>query len=73
MLRFAKRIWVLLVIVLVVVIGIFVVDRFRGFFGHTVLQNISNHRRHGGAIAFYNGWVTTILTNRKFTPTPSPA
>ena len=37
MLRFAKRIWVLLVIVLVVVIGIFVVDRFRGFFGHTVL------------------------------------
>ena len=37
MLRFAKRIWVLLVILLVVVIGIFVVDRFRGFFGHTVL------------------------------------
>src|SRR6476661_3341425 len=37
MLRLAKRTWVLLVIVLVVVIGIFVVDRFRGFFGHTVL------------------------------------
>ena len=37
MLRFAKRIWVVLVIVLVVAIGIFVVDRFRGFFGHTVL------------------------------------
>jgi len=37
MLRFAKRIWVLLVILLVVVIGIFVVDRFRGFFGQTVL------------------------------------
>ncbi len=37
MLRFAKRIWVLLVILLVVVIAMFVVDRFRGFFGHTVL------------------------------------
>ena len=37
MLRFAKRIWVLLVIVLVVGIAIFVVDRFRGFFGQTVL------------------------------------
>ena len=37
MLRFAKRIWVLLVILLVVVIAVFVVDRFRGFFGHTVL------------------------------------
>jgi MmpS family membrane protein len=37
MLRFAKRIWVLLVILLVVVIGVFVVDRFRGFFGQTVL------------------------------------
>ena len=37
MLRFAKRIWVLLVILLVVVIAIFVVDRFRGFFGQTVL------------------------------------
>src|SRR4029077_579434 len=37
MLRFAKRIWVLLVIVLVVGIGIFVVDRFRGFFGQTEL------------------------------------
>jgi Mycobacterium membrane protein len=37
MLRFAKRIWVLLVILLVVGIAMFVVDRFRGFFGHTVL------------------------------------
>src|SRR5881409_1526727 len=37
MLRFAKRIWVVLVILAVVVIAIFVVDRFRGFFGHTVL------------------------------------
>ena len=37
MLRFAKRIWVVLVIVLVVAVGVFVVDRFRGFFGHTVL------------------------------------
>ena len=37
MLRFAKRIWVLLVIALVVVVAFFCVDRFRGFFGHTVL------------------------------------
>jgi hypothetical protein len=37
MLGFAKRIWVVLVILLVVVIAVFVVDRFRGFFGHTVL------------------------------------
>ena len=37
MLRFAKRIWVLLVIVVVVVVAFFCVDRFRGFFGHTVL------------------------------------
>jgi hypothetical protein len=37
MLRFAKRIWVLLVILLVVAVGVFVVDRFRGFFGQTVL------------------------------------
>jgi len=37
MLRFAKRIWVVLVILLVVAVGVFVVDRFRGFFGHTVL------------------------------------
>jgi Mycobacterium membrane protein len=37
MLRFFKRIWVLLVILLVVVIAVFVVDRFRGFFGQTVL------------------------------------
>ena len=37
MLRFLKRIWVLLVILLVVVIAVFVVDRFRGFFGQTVL------------------------------------
>jgi hypothetical protein len=33
MLRFAKRTWVLLV----VLIAAFCVDRFRGFFGHTVL------------------------------------
>ncbi|MFG1929031.1 MmpS family transport accessory protein [Mycobacterium sp. NPDC048908] len=37
MFRLAKRFWVLLVILLVVVIGVFVVDRFRGFFGQTVL------------------------------------
>jgi hypothetical protein len=36
-LRFAKRIWVVLVILLVVLIAVFVVGRFRGFFGHTVL------------------------------------
>jgi hypothetical protein len=37
MLRFARRVGVLLVIVLVVFIALFVVGRFRGFFGHTVL------------------------------------
>ncbi len=37
MLRLAKRTWVLLVIVLVVLTAAFCVDRFRGFFGHTVL------------------------------------
>ena len=37
MLRLAKRIWVLLVILLVVAIAFFCVDRFRSFFGHTVL------------------------------------
>ena len=37
MLRFARRIWVLLVILLVVVIAVFCVGRVRGFFGHTVL------------------------------------
>ena len=37
MLRLAKRIWVPLVIVLVVAIAAFCVDRFRGFFGQTVL------------------------------------
>ena len=37
MLRFFKRMWVLLVILLVVVIAVFVVARFRGFFGQTVL------------------------------------
>jgi hypothetical protein len=37
MLRLAKRTWVLLVIVLVVLIATFCVDRFRGFFGNTVL------------------------------------
>ena len=37
MLRLAKRTWVLLVILVVVLIAAFCVDRFRGFFGHTVL------------------------------------
>jgi len=37
MLKLAKRTWVLLVIVLVVVIAAFCVDRFRGFFGRTEL------------------------------------
>jgi hypothetical protein len=37
MLKLAKRTWVLLVILLVVVIAAFCVDRFRGFFGRTVL------------------------------------
>ena len=37
MLRFLKRIWIVLVILLVVVVAVFVVDRFRGFFGQTVL------------------------------------
>src|SRR5260370_24827719 len=37
MMRCAKRTWVVLVILLVVVIAAFCVDRFRGFFGHTVL------------------------------------
>ena len=37
MLRLTKRVWVPLVILLVVVIAAFCVDRFRGFFGHTVL------------------------------------
>ncbi|MGX9791674.1 MmpS family transport accessory protein [Mycobacterium sp. MMS18-G62] len=37
MLRLAKRLWVVLVILLVVAVAAFVVDRFRGFFGHTVL------------------------------------
>src|ERR1700736_6625242 len=37
MMRLAKRTWVLLVILVVVVIAAFCVDRFRGFFGHTVL------------------------------------
>jgi hypothetical protein len=37
MVRLAKRVWVPLVILLVVVIAAFCVDRFRGFFGHTVL------------------------------------
>jgi hypothetical protein len=37
MLTLAKRTWVLLVILLVVVIAAFCVDRFRGFFGHTEL------------------------------------
>ena len=37
MLRLAKRTWVLLVILLVIVIAAFCVDRFRGFFGRTEL------------------------------------
>jgi Mycobacterium membrane protein len=37
MLKLAKRTWVLLVILLVVVIAGFCVDRFRGFFGRTEL------------------------------------
>ena len=37
MLLLAKRTWVLLVILLVVVIAAFCVDRFRGFFGRTEL------------------------------------
>jgi hypothetical protein len=37
MLRLAKRIWIPLVIVAVVAVAGFCVDRFRGFFGHTVL------------------------------------
>jgi hypothetical protein len=37
MVRLAKRVWVPLVILLVIVIAAFCVDRFRGFFGHTVL------------------------------------
>jgi hypothetical protein len=37
MLKLAKRTWVLLVILLVVVIAAFCVERFRGFFGRTEL------------------------------------
>ena len=37
MLKVAKRIWIPLVILLVVVLAAFTVDRFRGFFGQTVL------------------------------------
>ena len=37
MMRIAKRVWVLLVILLVVAIAAFCVDRFRGFFGRTEL------------------------------------
>jgi hypothetical protein len=37
MMKLAKRTWVLLVILLVVVIAAFCVDRFRGFFGRTEL------------------------------------
>ena len=37
MLKLAKRTWVLLVILLVVVVAAFCVDRFRGFFGRTEL------------------------------------
>ena len=37
MLKLAKRTWALLVILLVIVIAAFCVDRFRGFFGRTEL------------------------------------
>jgi hypothetical protein len=37
MLKVAKRIWIPLVILLVVALAAFTVDRFRGFFGQTVL------------------------------------
>jgi hypothetical protein len=37
MLKLAKRTWVLMVILLVIVIAAFCVDRFRGFFGRTEL------------------------------------
>ena len=37
MLRLVRRIWVPVVILLVVALAAFCVDRFRGFFGHTVL------------------------------------
>ncbi len=37
MLRLAKRVWIPLVILLVIVIAAFCVDRFRGFFGRTEL------------------------------------
>ena len=37
MFRLVRRIWVPLVILLVVALAAFCVDRFRGFFGHTVL------------------------------------
>ena len=37
MLKLAKRTWVLLVILLVIVVAAFCVDRFRGFFGQTEL------------------------------------
>jgi hypothetical protein len=37
MTRVAKRLWIPLVIFVVVLVAAFCVDRFRGFFGHTVL------------------------------------
>jgi hypothetical protein len=37
MIRLAKRTWVVLVILLVLVVAAFCVDRFRGFFGRTEL------------------------------------
>jgi hypothetical protein len=36
MLKVAKRVWIPLVILLVVFVAAFTVDRFRGFFGHAV-------------------------------------
>lgn len=37
MFRLARRIWIPLVVLVVVLLAAFCVDRFRGFFGHTVL------------------------------------
>jgi hypothetical protein len=37
MTRLAKRLWIPLIILVVVLVAAFCVDRFRGFFGHTVL------------------------------------
>ena len=47
MLKVAKRAWVVLVIVLVVIVAAFCVDRFRGFFGRTELTGYQASRRGG--------------------------